>query len=115
VKAYRAGQTVECRITVGREKFKALGYFTIGLPGYWEPFHPVPTGESPHFSLMALGYEHPNNRPVDFTSTSEQYRQACHPKNHQTGYDADRRFWLAFFEVKTGKQILAQEVVPPAK
>jgi hypothetical protein len=115
VKAYRAGQMVECRVTVGREKYKPLGYFTICLPGFWGPLHPVPTPEAPRFSLMALGYEWPDNQPVEFASVKEQYEHNCHPKDKQTGYDTDWRFWLAIFEVKKGKQIVAQEIVPAAE
>lgn len=112
VHAYRDGQTVECPVAVGREKFKKLGYFTVGLPGFWGALHPVPTREAPCFSLMALGYERKNDPPVEFASVKEQYQHACHPQEKQTGYDTDWRLWLAIFEVKNGKQILAQELVP---
>ena len=112
VQAYRDGHTVECPVTVGREKYKKLGYFTVGLPGFWGALHPVPTREAPCFSLMALGYERKDDPPVEFASIKEQYQHACHPKEKQTGYDTDWRLWLAIFEVKSGKQILAQELVP---
>jgi len=114
VKAWRAGKALECQVTVGREKYRPLGYFTIGLPGYYSRLHPVPTSEAPSCSLIALGYERLPGPQVELGSVEKQFEQACHPKGKPTGYNTDWRCWLVIFEVKKGRQVLAQEVVPAA-
>ena len=112
VKAWRAGKIVECQVTVGREKYRPLGYFSIGLPGYYSRLHPVPTSEAPSCSLIALGYEQLPGPQVELGSVEKQFEQACHPKGKATGFNPDWRCWLVIFEVKKGKEVLAQEVVP---
>ena len=82
VKAWRAGKTLECQVTVGREKYRPLGYEQLPGP------------------------------QVEFGSVEKQFEQACHPKGKPTGYNTDWRCWLVIFEVKKGKEVLAQEVVP---
>ena len=112
VKAWRAGKALECQVTVGREKYRPLGYFTIGLPGYYSRLHPVPTSEAPSCSLIALGYERLPGPQVELGSVEKQFEQACHLKGKPTGYNTDWRCWLVIFEVKKGREVLAQEVVP---
>jgi hypothetical protein len=109
VKAFRDGQMMECNVTVGREKFREQGTLAVGLPGFLEPLHLVPSRAAPWFSLGPLGYEKNDDAPVEFASVKERYKQSCHPKGQQTGYDEDWRFWLAIMELKKGKTILAQE------
>jgi hypothetical protein len=109
VKAYRAGQTVEYTVRAGREKFQEEGMFMIGLPGFLEPFHPIPTRAAPRFSLVALGYEKNDGSPVEFGSVREQYKRSCHPDDKQEGHDGDWSCWLAIFRASKGKKILAQE------
>ncbi len=115
VKAYRAGQTIDYTVTAGREKFQEEGAFMVGLPGYLEPFHPIPTRAAPRFSLVALGYEKNDGLPVEFGSVREQYKRSCHPKGKQEGHDADWSCWLAIFRVSKGKKIVAQESVAEEK
>jgi membrane-associated protease RseP (regulator of RpoE activity) len=109
VKAYRDGQTMDYTVTAGREKFQEVGTFAVGLPGFIESFHPIPTREAPYVSLVALGYEKEEDRRVEFGSVREQYRHACNPKEKQEGQDGDWAFWLAIFRVSQGKKIVAQE------
>jgi hypothetical protein len=111
VKAFRDGQTKEYNVTVGREKYRKEGNFLVMLPGFLEPFHPVPTRDAPCFSLGPLGYEKNDDPPVEFASVKERFKQSCRPKHNQTGYDEDSRWWLAIMQVKYGKRILAQELV----
>ena len=112
VKAWRNGQMVECQVTVGREKYQRLGWFSIGLPGFFGRIHLVPTRETPGVGLLVLGYEKNEAGREELASVTKQYEQACHPKDKPTGYDTDWRVWLAIFEVKCGKKILAQEMAP---
>jgi len=109
VKAYRAGQTIDCLVTVGREKYREEGMFGIAMPGYVESFHPIPTRNAPYFSLVALGYKKNDDARVEFGSVREQYRRACHPKEQQEGHDGDWSCWLATFWVSKAKKIVAQE------
>jgi hypothetical protein len=111
VQAFRDGQTMECNVTVGREKYQDEGNVIIMLPGYLEPPHLVPTREAPWFSLGPLGYEKNDDPPAEFASVKERYKQSCRPKAKQEGHDEDWRLWLAIMEVKKGKKILAQELV----
>src|SRR5665213_213548 len=115
VKAYRAGETIDLTVTVGREKYQEEGNLTIGLPGFMEPLHPIPTRNAPSFSLMALGYEKNDDSPFEFDSVKQQYRRACHPKEKQEGHDEDWSCWLAIFRASKGKKILAQEPVAQEK
>jgi hypothetical protein len=109
VKAYRAGQTNDYTVTVGREKFQEEGMFVVALPGFLEPFHPIPTRAAPRFSLVALGYAKNDGSPVEFGSVREQFKLSCHPKDKQEGHDGDWSCWLAIFQASKGKKILAQE------
>jgi membrane-associated protease RseP (regulator of RpoE activity) len=109
VKAYRAGETIDCTVTAGREKYQEEGTFTIALPGFLEPLHPIPTRNAPSFSLVALGYEKNDEPPAEFSSVEERYRRACHPKDKQEGHDEDWSCWLAIVRVSKGKKILTQE------
>jgi hypothetical protein len=109
VKAYRIGQTSDYTVTVGREEFQYIGTFGIGLPGYIESFHPIPTREAPYVSLMALGYKKNDEPRVEFGSVRKQYEHACNPKAKQEGQDRDWWCWLAIFWVSEGKKIVAQE------
>lgn len=109
VKAFRDGKAMDFNVTVGREKYQNVGWFTVGLPGYIELPHLVPTREAPWFSLVVLGYENDYNEPVEFASVKEQYKHSCHPKAKQTAYDTDYRIWLVIFEGKKTRKILAQE------
>jgi hypothetical protein len=109
VKAYRAGQTINCTVTAGREKYQTEGTFMIGLPGFVEAFHPIPTRNAPTFSLVALGYEKNDDPPVEFGSVEQRYRRDCNSKDKQVGHDGDWSCWLAIVRVSKGKKILAQE------
>jgi len=109
VKAYRGGQKTDYTVTVGREKYHEEGTFAVGLPGFIESFHPIPTREAPYFSLVALGYEKNDDPRVEFGSVREQYRRGCNPKDKQEGHDGDWACWLAIFRVSKGKTIVAQE------
>jgi membrane-associated protease RseP (regulator of RpoE activity) len=111
VKAWRAGNTLECTVTAGREKYTHEGSLVVGLPGFWESLRLIPTRNSPGLSLGPLGYHQSDNDPVEFTSAEERFRSACHPKRKQEGYEEDWRFWLAIFKVNKGKKITAQEPV----
>ena len=112
VKAWRAGTSLACQVTVGREKYRPLGYFTVTLPAFISKLHPIPTSEAPSFSLIALGYEHLPGPQVELGSIENQFYHACHPQDKPTGYNTDWRCWLVCFEVKKGREVLAQEVVP---
>lgn len=111
VKAYRNGRTIECEVAVGREKYQQWATLAIGLPGFWECLHPVPTGERPLFSLIALGWQGEETSPVEFDSVKERYRRECHPKDGQKGEDRDWRGWLAIVQLSKAKTILSQESV----
>jgi hypothetical protein len=115
VRAYRAGQTIDLTVTVGREKYQEEGNITVGLPGFLQPLHPIPTRNAPSFSLMALGYEKNDHSPFEFGSVKAQYRRDCHPKDKQEGHDEDWSCWLAIFRASKGKKILAQETVAQEK
>jgi hypothetical protein len=115
VKIYRDGGTMERTVTVGREKYEQTGSVALGLPGFWEGFHPVPTKECPQCSFGPLGFENPDEHPVEFASVRQRYWQSCHPKDKPEGYDGDWRFWCALLELKKGKKILAQETVEEQK
>jgi len=114
VKAWRGGKPLEYQVTVGREKYRPLGYFTVALPAFISKLHPIPTSEAPSFSLIALGYEHLPGPQVELGTVEKQFDHVCHPKDKLTGYNTDWRCWLVIFEVKKGRQVLAQEVVPAA-
>jgi hypothetical protein len=111
VKAYRSGQTIECDITVGREKYQHYGTVMVGLPLFLEPPHLIPTREKPTLSLVAVGWEGSDSSPVEFDTVEQRYRHVCSPKTEQRGSDQDWRFWLAIFQVVKGKTILTQESV----
>jgi len=115
VKVWRDDKILECQVAVGREKYRPLGYFSICLPGYFSRLHPIPTSEAPSFSLVALGYEQLPGPQVELGSVEKQFEHACHPQAKPTGYDTDWRCWLVIFEVKKGREVLAQEVVPTAE
>jgi len=111
IKAYREGRTMEFDVEVGREKFKNRGTLMVGLPGFWQWLHPIPTRERPLFSLIALGWQGDDASPVEFDSVEEHYRHNSHPKDKQQGDDQDWRCWLAIIQVSKGKTILGQEPV----
>ena len=109
VRAWRAGQTTNYDLIVGREKYWNVGTVALGLPGFWGPFHPVPTGEMPTFSLMALGWQRDDNPTFNFDSVEQRYRHDCFPKAKQEGANEDWRCWLAIMEVTRSKNIVGQE------
>ena len=115
VKAWREGNTLECTVTAGREKYTHQGAIVVGLPGFWESLRLIPTRNEPEVSLGPLGYQQDDNDPVEFASVEERYRHACHPNGKQEGYDEDWKFWLAIFKVSKGKKITAQEPVAVEK
>jgi hypothetical protein len=109
VKAWREGNTIECTVTVGREKYIYEGTFCVGLPGFWEGLRLIPTRNVPGLSFGLLGYQQNDNEPFEFASVEQRFRHACRPKDKQDAYDGDWRCWLAIFKLSKGKRILAQE------
>ena len=115
VKLYRDGKTTECEVVVGREKFKEEGTLMIGLPGFWQGFHPIPTPSAPYFSLVALGWQRELGQPAELNTVEERFKVSCNPKAKPEGYDGEWKCWLAILQVSKGKQISAQEVVVSQK
>jgi membrane-associated protease RseP (regulator of RpoE activity) len=111
VKGWREGNTLECTVIAGREKYQYQGNLSVGLPGFWESLRLIPTRNAPGLSLGPVGYHQDDNEPVEFASVEERFRRACHPQDKQEGYDEDWKFWLAIVKVSKGKKILAQEPV----
>lgn len=115
VTLYRAGKVTECAVVVGREKYDERGTISLGLPGYWGPFHPIPTPEAPSFSLVALGWQREMGQPAELNSVEDRFRASCHPKMKPEGYDGEWKCWLAIMEVTKGRRIIEQAVVAPGR
>ena len=111
VKLYRDGKTTECEVVVGREKYKEEGTLMIGLPGFWQSFHPIPTQSAPNFSLVALGWQRELAQPAELNTVEERFKVSCNPKAKPEGYDGEWKCWLAILQVSKGKQISGQEIV----
>jgi len=111
VKLYRAGKTTECEVVVGREKYTEEGTVTIGLPGFWQGFHPIPTPAAPNFSLMALGWRRELDQSAELDSVEDRFKVSCNPQFKPEGYDGEWKCWLAILEISKAQKITAQETV----
>jgi membrane-associated protease RseP (regulator of RpoE activity) len=112
IAAWREGQSLECNVTVGRETFKNVGVFAVGLflprPGDIGPFDLLP---DPGFNLGVLGYDPTPEDRKELGSAKGIYHRACKGGKYQPS-DQDWRVWLAIFSVWKSKTILSQEAVP---
>ncbi len=110
VTAWRDGQTVECDVTVGREKWKSWGTVTV-LPAIIGPLDLWP---NPGFSLIVAGYEqgHPERHEIDGVRNRYALKYGMGEVNP---IEVDWWSWLAVVSVQKGKTIVSQEPVPPNK
>jgi hypothetical protein len=101
VKVYRAGGTVECQLTVGRETFRNTAYGGIALPtavhewNLWSPVH--------GFSVVFAGFN-PN--------VNDRREMAKQNVDSQV-YDKEWCAWAAFLFFSKGKTVLSQECAGP--
>ena len=113
MEAWRDGQRFECNVIVGRETFKDWGMFAVGI---WLPslskIGPFDLWPDPGFDLVALGFQAVPERK-ELHSPEGRFRRACQKNGEFTAYDQDWRAWLAIFSLQKGKNVLAQESVPP--
>ena len=108
VKVYRNDEALEYHIVVGRETFRYLGTFMVGLPPVLRPLDLWP---NPGFSLIALGCQ-PELDRAELGSVENTYRRNFSPKDFQA-VDGEWRAWLVIFQLTKQKTILSQESVPP--
>jgi hypothetical protein len=101
VKVSRDGQTLEYKLTVGREKFRNCCYFLITMPSYvhqwnlWAPAYGV--------SVVFAGVELNSNYRQEVTGHTA----------YDTAYDNGWDVWLAFMQFSKGKTVLSQECAGP--
>ena len=113
VAVWRDDQPVDCRVTVGRERFESTWDLDTRVPSFWEGLHPLP---SPNFSLGVLGSVRAPETRVELaspeTSYSSKYGYAGDNFDKFEPIDDQRKTWLVLFKVTSGKRILSQENVP---
>ncbi len=109
--AYRAGETSEYTLEVGKETYVNWRALMIGTPvlrgaHLWPP---------PDFSLIAAGFRaHPERR--ELASAESQYVMECGRRNTPAGKTASLTSgegwtcWIPIFQVSAYKEILSQEL-----
>jgi membrane-associated protease RseP (regulator of RpoE activity) len=95
VKVYRNGQFTEFQVSVGREKYRSGGNFSLVLP---TAVHRWDLWPNPGFSLVCVGYEPNPGLRHDLG------------KSHDV-YDENWSAYLGFIELSCGKRVMAQESV----
>jgi membrane-associated protease RseP (regulator of RpoE activity) len=113
VKLWHDGQIVERKIRVGRETYKNVGVFMVGLPGFFQApkLWPFTVGHA-GFSLGFAGFKpEPVSDRKELSSVEETYFKNCNPKNYQPT-DAGWKVWLVIMQAETHKRIRSQEIVP---
>ncbi|MGA2543798.1 MAG: PDZ domain-containing protein [Verrucomicrobiota bacterium] len=109
VQAWRDGQTVEFNVPVGRETFRHLGAFGLGL--FWGD---LDLSFNPGFSLIVLGYDSPTGDRTELGSVKSTYLRTCNSGKYEPT-DDDWAAWLVILRLSKAKTVLAQEnVLPPA-
>jgi len=109
--AWRAGQTFDCDVAVGRETFKNWGTIALGLglPNLSDFGH-FDLWPNPGFDLGAVGFEAPPNDRKERDSGEEAYYRACHGSKHNPTEQVWNA-WVAILRVSHTREILSQETV----
>lgn len=103
IKAYRDGKITEYDVTVGCEKYKYGGNFSIWVPTV---VHRWDLWPNPGFSLVCVGYE-PN------PGTRQEFGHQ--PKPDEQLYDESWSAYLVFMELSSGSRVIAQEAANAGK
>ncbi len=102
LKLYRTGLTTNCSVTVGCEKYKPGGCFSVCFPSV---VHGWDLWPNPGFSLVFLGCESNPGLRHELDKNSKK----------SDVYDEEWSTYLIFFELSHGKRIQSEEPYPTRK
>lgn len=112
IQVFRAGESLELPITIGRETFKQWHTLTMGL-GVSSHVDLLP---DPNFQLLPLARYKVSRDRVELRSPEVMLAKAAGKEDSQdeTGARSDEGWdaWFLLFGVGAHKRIIAQEIVP---
>ncbi len=111
IAVWRDGQITNFDVTLGREKFRHEGTFTVYAPCVVHGWQFWRENGRPGFSLVVLGYS--ANPGVLREHGQVEKKNPDGIQTTDSSYNEEYEIWLALFQVNKGERILSQEKVEP--